>query len=89
MSYPDDLGCDDAQDDTEDSAAKPACADNRDNDGDGKIDFPNDPGCPVPQADDEGDPCPDGAACPQCGDGKDNDGNGKTDFPEDTTVKAW
>src|SRR6185503_9705126 len=38
----------------------PACSDGQDNDGDGKIDYPADPGCPAPQADDEGDPCPDG-----------------------------
>ncbi|HEY5950164.1 MAG TPA: hypothetical protein VIV40_31930, partial [Kofleriaceae bacterium] len=62
----------------------PACADQQDNDGDGKIDFPYDPGCPAPQAEDELDPCPDGAGCPQCGDAKDNDGNGKIDFPDDT-----
>jgi large repetitive protein len=84
IDFPDDLGCDDENDETEESAARSQCDDNRDNDGDGKTDYPNDPGCPAPQADDESDPCPDGAGCPQCGDGKDNDGNGKTDFPDDT-----
>jgi large repetitive protein len=88
IDFPDDLGCDDADDETEDSPAKPQCDDNRDNDGDGKIDFPNDPGCPARQADDEVDPCPNGAGCPQCGDEKDNDGNGKTDFPEDTGCES-
>src|SRR3982751_1458368 len=80
--YPAGLGCESAEDDSEDSAAKPQCMDGRDNDNDGKIDFPNDPGCAVPNQDDESDPCP-GAGCPQCADGIDNDGNGQTDYPTD------
>jgi hypothetical protein len=67
-----------------DTGPLPACADNVDNDGDGYVDFPNDPGCAVPHVDDEGDACPSGAGCPQCGDDIDNDGNGKTDFPDDS-----
>jgi large repetitive protein len=67
-----------------DGLPRPQCSDQRDNDGDGKIDFPNDPGCIATLVDDESDPCPDGMGCPQCGDGKDNDSNGKADFPEDT-----
>ena len=54
-----------------------ACSDGSDNDGDGLIDFPNDPGCSSPDDDGETDP-------PQCSDGKDNDGDGLIDFPNDT-----
>jgi len=82
--FPEDLGCESADGDTESAAVKPQCMDNRDNDGDGKIDFPSDPGCPAGQADDELDTCPSGPGCPQCGDGMDNDGNGKADFPLDS-----
>ncbi|HEY5949527.1 MAG TPA: hypothetical protein VIV40_28730, partial [Kofleriaceae bacterium] len=83
VDFPDDLGCDGEDDDTEDSLPSPQCKDGRDNDGDGKRDFPNDPGCFAPQQDDETDDCPDGPGCPQCSDGKDNDGNGQTDYPND------
>jgi outer membrane protein OmpA-like peptidoglycan-associated protein len=53
-----------------------ACSDGADNDGDGKIDHPADPGCGSAEDDDETDP-------PACADGKDNDGDGKIDFPAD------
>jgi hypothetical protein len=62
---------------------KPACNDGIDNDGDGKMDFPNDPGCFAPQADDEKDDCPSGPNCPQCANGMDDDRNGMTDYPND------
>ena len=52
------------------------CADGLDNDGDGLIDFPADPGCTGTDDGDETDP-------PQCSDGKDNDGDGLVDFPAD------
>ncbi|MGQ0619200.1 MAG: OmpA family protein [Panacagrimonas sp.] len=52
------------------------CADTQDNDGDGLIDFPADPGCTAADDSDETDP-------PQCSDGKDNDGDGLVDFPTD------
>lgn len=52
------------------------CADGQDNDGDGLVDFPNDPGCSAADDGDETDP-------PQCSDGKDNDGDGLVDFPND------
>jgi hypothetical protein len=84
IDFPQDLGCDADDDDSEDSLASPQCKDGRDNDGDGKTDFPNDPGCFAPNQDDETDDCPDGPACPQCSNGKDDDGNGQTDFPNDT-----
>ena len=83
IDFPDDLGCQNAQDDSEDSLASPKCSDGRDNDGDGYTDYPSDPGCVAPQVDDEADDCPDGPACPACADGKDNDGNGATDYPDD------
>lgn len=51
------------------------CNDGIDNDADGLIDFPNDPGCTEASDDDETDP--------QCVDGIDNDGDGLTDFPDD------
>lgn len=52
---------------------RPQCSDEMDNDGDGKIDFPNDPGCSSPDDDLE----LDGPA--ECSDGIDNDGDGDTD----------
>ncbi len=67
---------------------QPQCNDGIDNDADGKIDYPDDPGCVVPQQDDETDDCPDGANCPQCGNGKDDDANGKTDYPDDPGCTA-
>lgn len=59
---------------------KPQCSDGIDNDGDGLIDYPNDPGCFSPNQDSEVDDCPDGPNCPECGNHKDDDGNGLTDF---------
>jgi hypothetical protein len=56
----------------------PQCSDERDNDGDGLIDYPNDPGCASPQDDDETNNTP-----PQCSDGQDNDGDGFVDYPSD------
>ncbi len=55
------------------------CNDGIDNDLDGKIDFPNDPGCDSASDDDETDP----ATEPACSDGMDNDMDGLTDFPAD------
>ncbi len=81
--FPDDLGCKDAADDSEDSPTSPQCDDGRDNDGDGKVDYPKDPGCFARQADDESDDCPDGPMCAQCSNGKDDDQNGMTDYPND------
>ncbi|HVF19772.1 MAG TPA: hypothetical protein VNA14_05980 [Mycobacteriales bacterium] len=53
----------------------PQCSDKIDNDGDGKIDFPADPGCTSAQDDSEIDF--------ECSDKVDNDGDGKIDFPAD------
>lgn len=55
------------------------CSDGLDNDGDGFIDFPTDPGCDSPTDPDETDP----PAPPVCSDGLDNDGDGLIDFPND------
>ncbi len=59
-----------------------ACADGLDNDGDGLVDFPADPGCASSSDTDETDapPPPPPAAC---ADGLDNDGDGLTDYPAD------
>jgi large repetitive protein len=61
----------------------PQCMDGIDNDGDGHIDYPNDPGCTHPHDDSEEDDCPDGPLCPQCSNGIDDDGDGNTDWPDD------
>ena len=50
---------------------RPQCSDGIDNDGDGLIDYPADPGCGGPDSVTES---------PACQDGIDNDGDGKIDF---------
>ena len=57
------------------------CSDGLDNDGDGLIDYPSDPGCSSAEDDNEADPA-------QCSDGKDNDGDGLVDFPADKGCSA-
>ena len=52
---------------------RPACDDDRDNDDDGLVDFPSDPGCASADAPIEN---------PQCNDGLDNDGDGRTDLAD-------
>ncbi len=59
------------------------CSDGLDNDGDGAIDFPADPGCTSPTDNSEVD-----AAVPQCGDGIDNNGAGGTDWPADPSCSS-
>jgi hypothetical protein len=54
------------------------CSDGVDNDGDGRTDFPDDPGCSSAADDSEG-----GSGGTQCSDGVDNDGDGRIDFPND------
>lgn len=56
-----------------------ACADGLDNDGDGLVDYPADPGCTSADDNDESNPPPP----KQCNDGLDNDGDGKVDYPQD------
>ena len=52
----------------------PACDDGADNDGDGPIDHPADPGCSSPV---------DWSESPDCADGLDNDRDGDVDHPAD------
>lgn len=60
-----------------------ACNDGSDNDGDGKTDYPVDPGCASAADDDETD-----ESLPQCNDTLDNDSDGKTDFPDDPECES-
>src|SRR5450755_1749815 len=61
-----------------DKSKNPQCSDGIDNDGDGLVDFPDDPGC-VSAEDETENSLP----SPQCSDGRDNDGDGKIDYPYD------
>ena len=61
----------------------PACSNGSDDDGDGKTDFPADPGCTGPTDTSEVDPPPPPPPLPACSNGLDDDGDGKTDFPAD------
>lgn len=58
----------------------PACSNGKDDDGDGKVDYPADPGCSSATDTDETDPAP---PAPACSNGKDDDGDGKIDYPAD------
>ena len=57
------------------------CADGDDNDGDGKVDYPQDPGCTSADDTDESDP-------PACSNGVDDDGDGLIDFPDDAGCES-
>ena len=62
-----------------------ACQDGLDNDGDGQIDFPADPGCDAPQDNDESD-----GAEPQCSNGIDDpDPDTDVDWPDDQQCYAY
>jgi len=61
------------------SARRAPCSDGADNDGDGKIDFPNDLGCTS---------ATDTTEKAACSDGADNDGDGKIDFPNDPNCSS-
>jgi Ca2+-binding RTX toxin-like protein len=70
------------------------CADGRDNDGDGRIDHPADPGCDTaldtsesPDPATPPPPPPPTPVAPECSDGKDNDGDGLVDYPKDDGCK--
>jgi hypothetical protein len=65
-----------------------ACNDGIDNDGDGKVDFPAEPGCASLDDNDETDDCPSGPNCPQCSNAIDDDANGQTDYPTDTSCAS-
>src|SRR5258706_8657663 len=67
---------------------KPECSDGVDNDSDGKIDFPDDPGCEGPDDNSESDDCPSGPNCPACSNGLDDDNDGQTDYPMDTSCTS-
>ena len=56
-----------------------ACDDGVDDDGDERIDFPEDPGCASADDPSELDP----RVAPACADGADNDGDGRIDFDQD------
>ena len=61
-----------------------ACANGRDDDGDGKVDYPNDPGCSSSSDNDEYNaPTPPPPTSPACSNGKDDDADGKVDYPYD------
>ncbi len=59
------------------------CSDGLDNDNDGLIDFPQDPGCTSLLDTIETDTCPSGADCPACSNQSDDDTDGATDYPQD------
>jgi len=62
----------------------PECNDDKDNDGDGLIDYPNDPGCDSYIDDSEIGATPSTPGRdPECSDGRDNDNDGKIDYPND------
>jgi len=58
----------------------PECSDGIDNDNDGLIDYPTDPGCDSPEDDSEID---EEEELPECSDGIDNDNDGLIDYPTD------
>src|SRR5258705_2881294 len=61
---------------------KSMCSDGCDNDGDGKTDYPAEPGCSSPDDNDETDDCPNGPNCPECSNGRDDDHDGKIDLQD-------
>ena len=63
----------------DDPAVSAACSNGMDDDEDGVVDFPLDPGCLFAADEDETDP----NFPPQCANGNDDDANGRIDFPDD------
>ena len=63
-------------------AAIAQCSDGIDNDGDGLVDYPKDPGCGSPSDTDEYN-APPPPPKPACSDGIDNDGDGLVDYAKD------
>ena len=59
---------------------KPECSDGEDSDGDGLVDFPDEPGCLDLADNDETDDCPAGAGCAACSNEIDDDADGLIDF---------
>ncbi len=60
-----------------------ACSNGADDDGDGKVDYPADPGCTGPTDNDEFNPPPPPPPTYACSNGADDDGDGKVDYPAD------
>ena len=71
-----------------DSLESLACGDNMDNDGDGFVDYPEDPGCTSPTDNSEVDDCPSGPGCAQCANDLDDDGDDLIDYPSDPGCAA-
>jgi len=65
-----------------------ACNDLVDQDGDGFLGYPTDPGCANASDNDETDDCPDGPMCPACSNGLDDDNDGFIDYPADPACAA-
>ncbi|MCB9526346.1 MAG: hypothetical protein H6702_23620 [Myxococcales bacterium] len=61
-----------------------ACLNGEDDDGDGRVDFPNDPGCTRASDRDETDPL----TPPACANDEDDDGDGQVDFPLDPGCRS-
>ncbi len=61
----------------------PECKDGLDNDADGLIDFPSEPGCDSPEDNTELDDCPSGPNCPACSNDIDDDADGLIDLGPD------
>jgi hypothetical protein len=61
----------------------PQCSNTAEDDADGLIDFPEDPGCTDLTDASEADDCPAGPNCPDCSDDVDNDADGLGDYPDD------
>lgn len=61
----------------------PECSDGEDSDGDGLVDFPDEPGCGDPTDNDETDDCPNGTGCALCSNGIDDDVDTLIDYPND------
>jgi uncharacterized repeat protein (TIGR01451 family) len=68
------------------ATSRAACADGLDNDRDGHIDYPNDPGCTSYTDNDESDY---GSSLAACADGRDNDSDGRTDYPNDPGCTSY
>jgi hypothetical protein len=73
---------------TGNTCAPALCNDDIDNDADGDIDYPDDPGCTSISDASETDTCPAGPGCPACADGIDNDADGDIDYPMDDSCGA-
>lgn len=68
---------------TSETCELPECSDGEDSDGDGLVDFPDEPGCTDLTDNDETDDCPNGVGCALCSNDIDDDVDGLTDYPAD------